>query len=75
MLRGGQHGQNSLPLAVNAGAPSPAEHALAVLPEDLEAAILHRRRSERLGQLPGSTLTRWKVGGNFASRIRLPKFS
>ncbi len=32
-------------------APSPAEHALAVLPQDLEAAIPHQRRTERIGPI------------------------
>ena len=47
-LRGGQHGQHRAAAAVAVRAPSPAEHAFAILPQDLEVAdpirvVLKRR--------------------------------
>ena len=54
MLRGGQHGQHGVPVAVGARAPCPAEHAVAVLPQDLEVAISVCAEPRRCIHLPDS---------------------
>ncbi|RXT20586.1 hypothetical protein B5P46_24580 [Rhizobium leguminosarum] len=66
--------QHTLRFAVSAPAAPPADHALAILPQDLEAAILHQRPSERTGFARLQATPR-RIGANFVSRIRLPKFS
>jgi len=58
VLRGGQHRQNGAKIAVSAQAPSSAEDAVAILPQDLEVAIPICAGQSRWIQLPHSNFER-----------------
>jgi hypothetical protein len=55
VLRGGQHGQHGAAVAVGVQAPSPAEDAFAVLPQDLEAVLSASAEPKGCIQSPHST--------------------
>ncbi len=56
MLRGREHGQHGVPAAIGAWAPSPAENAVAVLPQDLEVAVSVCAEPMSWAQLPDSII-------------------
>jgi hypothetical protein len=67
MLRGWQYGQHRLPLAIGVQTPSPAEYALAVLPQDLEVAFRISAEPKGFLQRPHSGITLVVAIGHRAS--------
>jgi hypothetical protein len=71
MLRGWRHRQHRLPLAIGIQTPSSAEYTLAVLPQDLEAALRISAEPKRFLQRPHPAITPVVAIGLTASALAL----